>query len=65
MGVLGFILAILTVGESLHASHHESPRDYRLGREWWEVDLGRCVIEGLARLGLITDLRMPKIAPKT
>ncbi len=52
-------LALLTVGESFHANHHQSPGDYRLGRKWWEFDLGTYTIDLLARLGMVSDRRIP------
>jgi stearoyl-CoA desaturase (delta-9 desaturase) len=52
-------LALLTVGESFHANHHDSPGDYRLGRKWWEVDLGRYAINFLYYIGLASELRIP------
>lgn len=56
-------LAVPTVGESFHANHHASPGDYRLGRTWWQIDLGRYTIELLALMGLAWDLRIPTNAP--
>ncbi|MFT7644961.1 MAG: stearoyl-CoA desaturase (delta-9 desaturase) [Candidatus Paceibacteria bacterium] len=39
-GIFGFILAILTCGESLHANHHASPRYWYLGRKISDGDFG-------------------------
>lgn len=58
-------LALLTVGESFHANHHESPGDYRLGRRWWEIDFGKYAIQLFAVLGLASDLRIPMNARRT
>ena len=31
---------ILTGGEGWHANHHENPRDWKIGKEWYEWDWG-------------------------
>lgn len=55
-------LALPTVGESFHANHHDSPGDYRLGRKWWQFDLGKYAIEFCALLGHAWDLKAPRKA---
>jgi stearoyl-CoA desaturase (delta-9 desaturase) len=37
--------ALLTFGEGWHNNHHLHPGDYRIGRKWWEIDLGAYVIK--------------------
>lgn len=58
-------LALFTVGESFHANHHESPGDYRLGRRWWEFDLGKYAINFLTFVGLAWDRRIPQNVRKS
>jgi fatty-acid desaturase len=45
-------------GENWHANHHASARDPRLGRRWWQVDLGWWLILLLERCGLATVARI-------
>ena len=52
-------LAIPTVGESFHGNHHLSPGDFRLGRKWYEIDLGAYTIRLCAFLGLAKNLKTP------
>jgi len=33
-----WIANILTGGEGWHANHHDQPRDWRIGKKWWEWD---------------------------
>lgn len=39
-------------GENWHANHHCDPNDPRLGRKWWELDLGWWCLAGLERVRL-------------
>lgn len=32
------LLNILSGGEGFHKNHHESPRDWKIGRHWYELD---------------------------
>jgi stearoyl-CoA desaturase (Delta-9 desaturase) len=50
-------LAILTTGEGWHNNHHHYPGSASQGFFWWEIDITYYVLRGLARLGLIWDLR--------
>ena len=50
----------LTVGESFHRNHHDSPGDYRLGIKWWEFDPGKWLLQALSLTPLVSDLRIPK-----
>lgn len=47
-----WLLAIPTVGESFHANHHVDPGKYRLGRYWYDIDLGYYLIEFCIVVGL-------------
>ncbi len=50
-------LALLTLGEGWHNNHHYFPGSMRQGFYWWQVDVAGYVIRGLARLGLVWDVR--------
>ncbi len=50
-------LALLTLGEGWHNNHHRYCGSARQGFLWWEVDVSYYVLRGLARLGLVWDLR--------
>ncbi|MCA9792837.1 MAG: acyl-CoA desaturase [Candidatus Eremiobacteraeota bacterium] len=52
-------LALLTMGEGWHNNHHQYPSSERQGFYWWEIDLTHYLLVGLARLGLVWDLRQP------
>ena len=56
-GLLGQFLAIMTVGESNHASHHDAPLSYRIGRDPGQIDPGARVLEILAWLGIVSELK--------
>jgi len=47
-----FMIALVTLGEGWHAYHHEDPRGWRMGRKWYEIDIGSYVIILLVKLGL-------------
>jgi stearoyl-CoA desaturase (delta-9 desaturase) len=50
-------LAILTLGEGWHNNHHRCPGAARQGFYWWEFDPTYYALRGLARLGVVRDLR--------
>jgi len=52
-------LALLTLGEGWHNNHHHYQASTRQGFYWWEVDVTYYVLRGLARLGVVWDLREP------
>jgi stearoyl-CoA desaturase (delta-9 desaturase) len=51
--ILGFVM----FGEGWHNNHHHEARCVRLGRHWWQIDIGYYVIRLLAALGLVWGLR--------
>jgi stearoyl-CoA desaturase (delta-9 desaturase) len=57
------LLAALTLGEGWHNNHHAFPTAARHGLRWWQLDATAAVLETLARLGLVSDLKSP--APQT
>jgi stearoyl-CoA desaturase (delta-9 desaturase) len=52
-------LAPLSFGESWHNNHHAFPSSAYLGLRRREVDLGRWVIRGLERTGLVWNVKHP------
>lgn len=56
-------VALLTFGEGWHNNHHAFPRSARHGLAWWEIDLSWLVLSGLARLGLVEKVQLPRIPP--
>lgn len=52
-----FLLALITFGEGWHNNHHRYPGSARQGFYWWEIDLSWYVLELLAALGIVRDLR--------
>ncbi|KAF9892705.1 hypothetical protein FE257_001107 [Aspergillus nanangensis] len=50
------VVGLLALGEGYHNFHHEFPTDYRNGVRWFDLDLSKWVILGLAQLGLATNL---------
>jgi stearoyl-CoA desaturase (delta-9 desaturase) len=52
-----FLLALITLGEGWHNNHHRYPSTARQGFYWWEIDITFYLLLGLARLGIIWELR--------
>lgn len=55
--------SLLTMGECWHNNHHAFPGSARLGLRPGEWDPGWWVLQGLARLGLVWDLKLPADLP--
>jgi len=54
-----WLFALLSLGEGWHNNHHYYMASARQGFKWWEVDITYYVLCGLARLGVVSDLRDP------
>jgi stearoyl-CoA desaturase (delta-9 desaturase) len=54
-----WFLALLTMGEGWHNNHHAYQYATRQGFSWWEIDPTYWLLRGLARLGVVWDLREP------
>lgn len=53
-------LGLLTYGECWHNNHHAFPESARIGLEKGQVDPGWWIISGLAKLGLVYGVRLPR-----
>lgn len=53
------LLAIPTMGQSLHNNHHAFPYSSVMGHRWWEIDLGTWVLLVLQKFNLVWDLKKP------
>lgn len=45
--------SLLTFGEGWHNNHHGQPWNYRFGQRWFEIDIGKYVIQFLHLMGLV------------
>ncbi|MFZ5467921.1 MAG: acyl-CoA desaturase [Myxococcota bacterium] len=54
-----WLLALVTCGEGWHNNHHYHQNTANQGWFWWEVDLSFYLLKLLARVGLVSDLRLP------
>jgi stearoyl-CoA desaturase (delta-9 desaturase) len=57
------LTSLLTMGECWHNNHHAFPGSARLGIHAGEWDPGWWVLCGLARAGLVTQMRLPEHLP--
>jgi hypothetical protein len=53
------LLALLSLGEGWHNNHHAYPNSTRQGFRPGEIDITYHVLRGLARAGIVWDLREP------
>lgn len=54
-----WLFALLSLGEGWHNNHHYYMASARQGFRWWEIDITYYVLCGLARLGVVSELRAP------
>ncbi len=50
------LIAIPTLGEACHNSHHAFPTSATHGLRWWQVDISSLVINSLEKVGLAWDV---------
>jgi len=50
------LIAIPTLGEAYHNSHHAFPTSATHGLRWYQVDISSLVINGLEKVGLVWDV---------
>lgn len=55
------LLAIPTLGLSLHNNHHEFPACASVSLHWWQPDISALVIRILEIIGLVWDVRRPTV----
>jgi stearoyl-CoA desaturase (delta-9 desaturase) len=56
------LIAIPTLGEAYHNSHHAFPTSATHGLRWYQVDISSLVINGLEKVGLAWDV--VRVAPE-
>ncbi len=54
-------VAYLSFGEGWHNNHHAHPQSARHGLAWYEFDLNWYGIKAFQALGLIWDVKLPKL----
>jgi stearoyl-CoA desaturase (delta-9 desaturase) len=54
-------VALLTYGEGWHNNHHAFQTSAAHGLSWWEIDLTYLTIRLMEKLGLATNVKMPRI----
>jgi stearoyl-CoA desaturase (Delta-9 desaturase) len=54
------LIGVLAYGEGWHNNHHMYPFSARHGLEWWQLDITWLVLRVLEKLGLVSDLKLPK-----
>jgi stearoyl-CoA desaturase (delta-9 desaturase) len=54
-----FLVSLFFLGEGWHNNHHHYPSSSNQGFDWWEVDGAYTVLQGMALLGLVWDMRTP------
>ncbi len=54
-------VAYLSFGEGWHNNHHAHPQSARHGLAWYELDVNWYGIKTLEMLGLIWDVKLPKL----
>lgn len=55
-----WLVAILALGEGWHNNHHKFAYSARHGLEWWQFDLTWVLLRLLEKLGVISELRLPR-----
>jgi stearoyl-CoA desaturase (delta-9 desaturase) len=54
-------VAILTYGEGWHNNHHAFQTSARHGLRWWEVDMTYALLRAMSMVGLVYNLKLPKV----
>ena len=56
-----WFVAIVATGEGWHNNHHADPVSAKHGHAWWEVDVTWISIWVLEKLGLVWDVKRPRL----
>lgn len=56
-----FLVGLLALGEGWHNNHHRFPYSERQGIEWWQIDITHYVLYLLSRIGVVWELKSPKL----
>ena len=54
-------LQLTAWGENWHKNHHSSANSARLGRHWWQPDIGWYFIFALEAIGLASNVKRPRM----
>ena len=54
------IFGVLALGEGWHNNHHAFPASARHGLSWWQLDTSFIVIWLLSKVGLASDIKLPR-----
>ena len=57
-----FLLGVIAFGDGWHNNHHAFPHSARHGFHWWQPDFTWSVILLMERIGLVWDVKRPKLA---
>jgi stearoyl-CoA desaturase (delta-9 desaturase) len=55
-----WLVAILALGEGWHNNHHKFAYSARHGLEWWQFDLTWVLLRAMEKLGLVSELKLPR-----
>lgn len=55
-----YFVALVALGEGWHNNHHRFPLSARHGLRWWQFDLTWVLLKAMSRVGLVSDLKLPK-----
>ena len=59
-----FAIAMMTFGEGWHNNHHAHPQSARHGLAWYEIDFNWMQIWALSKIGVIRDVKLPRLDRK-
>ena len=55
-----WLVALVAAGEGWHNNHHHDPASASVQHRWWEVDVTYYLIVLLQRLGLASEVILPR-----
>ncbi|NNF66602.1 MAG: acyl-CoA desaturase [Gammaproteobacteria bacterium] len=55
------LVGITAMGEGWHNNHHRFAYSARLGLKWWQIDVTWYLLWTMQKLGLIWDVRLPRV----